>query len=617
MILPCPLCQARFNVPDDKISGPGTKIQCPKCKFTFVIKTSSGTSPAMEETKSPTDTDPAIDPALASAVVEEAKAHAEKDQAKASEQSAKAQAAPKAPVVSGPRDRSRDTVETPRVSISPDTLETAIDTSDKNSNNKEGVVAQKESKDLDAPVPMATIPTHTKEDSEEPEGQEDKSPTEVDIDPELARRVREEAAAQAPDAVAELELEEVEAEVHPLTPEELAQIPDAEILDADDLAQLAETAGETEVEAKLSPKVEAEAAGQWPSIIVDDPLLENGDKSAQASDDQKVEKDKQAASSRSEDESGKPSQGAVQQGAVTSSRQALDAARQRAQAAQQAVNQIMDSGDLARAQQQLAAAQAELQRAMSQLQAAQKAYLAAQQRMAASASGSQPALSQAQTSQQSVSSGAAHSISRPQPLMDSMDDDLSAVSAPGKSHGFLLYGIGAAVIVVIAMVFIISRRGGSESPKAKSVQASASDRLWDKLTVQNTSIKVMPRAGSPSVVVVDAVLRNDSSDVRYENPYVSGVLFVGGRKIDEAVSPCGARLDSASILRVVNLKGRQGYYNRLRRYLLRTEKTMTVPPHKSLTCQIVFFDSTGSRSGQGLKISLKVDRDKTIAAPTK
>ncbi len=70
MILPCPLCQARFNVPDEKVTGPGTKIQCPKCKFTFVIK-APGASVASETPR--TDTDPAIDPALAKAVADEAR----------------------------------------------------------------------------------------------------------------------------------------------------------------------------------------------------------------------------------------------------------------------------------------------------------------------------------------------------------------------------------------------------------------------------------------------------------------------------------------------------------------------------------------------------------------
>lgn len=38
MILPCPACQARFMVPDDRITPKGIKIRCPKCRFVFIMR---------------------------------------------------------------------------------------------------------------------------------------------------------------------------------------------------------------------------------------------------------------------------------------------------------------------------------------------------------------------------------------------------------------------------------------------------------------------------------------------------------------------------------------------------------------------------------------------------
>lgn len=38
MILPCPACQARFMVPDERITPRGIKIRCPKCRFVFIMK---------------------------------------------------------------------------------------------------------------------------------------------------------------------------------------------------------------------------------------------------------------------------------------------------------------------------------------------------------------------------------------------------------------------------------------------------------------------------------------------------------------------------------------------------------------------------------------------------
>ena len=147
MILPCPLCQARFSVPDEQIKGPATKIRCPKCRFTFIIRPQATEE---EQKKQPTsDTDPAISANVAALMQEEP---------------------------------------------SPDSAD----------------------------------------------------PTDADIDPNLAKQIRQEALQNAPDAAAELgiELNEVEPDAKILSPEELAKLKDVEIIDADDLAQVSETAGE-------------------------------------------------------------------------------------------------------------------------------------------------------------------------------------------------------------------------------------------------------------------------------------------------------------------------------------------------------------------------------------
>ncbi len=546
MILPCPLCQARFDVPDELLDKPGTIIRCPKCKFSFALRDqfagSQGTPGA--------DTDPAVDQALVDAVREAAAEELDEDTA--------------------PTD----------VDISPELVERV----------RAEAAAHGGTVDEEADV-SDTAPTQRMS----------RSPSTDDAEP----------------AAEEIELEEVDPEVRPLTPEELAKLNVDEIVDADDLAQLAETSGETEARARLNPKAEAEAAGQWPSIIVEDHLL------ASAATDREPEAKSQEPSAEK---------------VLARQRQAYEQAHRRAVAAQRAVNALSASGPGGRADPaKLARAQKELRLALTQLQIAQQRYEKAQaefaklqreaaQQPAEQASISSPAPVTSQASAPAAGAGSAPaspgSGGLPSPGVGvsahsgvTAEDEVLEPERIGASRGWM-WGLGGLVVLAVgAVAAYFALRGSPEPAVQKGARTSQGTRtVWQDLDLRRRRVKLVRRPGRSPVVVVEAVLTNKSKSHEFRNPFIEARLLESGRVTDSMVVPCGGAFDEKAVVEIVNEAGRQGFETALRKLVARTAATIVARPNGGqVVCQAVLFPSTPS--GESIEVRVRVDQNKTIAAP--
>jgi predicted Zn finger-like uncharacterized protein len=556
MILPCPLCQAKFAVPEDRIKEKGTRIQCPKCHFTFVMK--AGEEPT-SQLKPSTDTDPAIDPALA--------------------QQVKAQAA-----AAAGGEPAGDA----------DTTDAEIDPALANQVRKEAEAHGYGPAPSSAPGPAA--------------------------DSSASR-----SSAQETDGAIEVDLEEVDTEVTGLSAAEVADLEAEEIVDADDLAQVAEQSGETVAEKSASPKAEAEAAGQWPSIIVDDGL-------ANAPSEEKPQQ-------KSSESAPEKAQSAVPAGQVQPPQQPAPASRQTENTpAQNAAAQVKEAAahvkELRHANPtDVASAQAELQAALVELEAAQARLQAAQQAAAGAGAAGQPG-SVAPAAQQGVTPSsvaetfvipgrkeapARTSRAQETPDLDDLADD-DDIEIRGKSNAW--------VFVVILVVVGLALGGGAfyfkgvreeekkarEALKKKKALEHPKDPRWTHLKVGAPTRRTLERSGSRPLLVVTTKARNDSKKWRYDKVTLEAELkSPDGKTLDSAWCRCGVEIPDEKILEAVKIKGRDGYYTVLKEKAVKADDKGGDPlsDGEMVDCQLVFFNVPKDISAQDLKVDVDIDKAKT------
>ncbi len=463
MILPCPLCQARFAIPEEKIKDPGTKIRCPKCHFTFTMKTNDDSDGVGVST----DTDPNISRDLAQRVMAEAEEHK--------------------------RLESENRLE-------------------------------------------------DKEDEDQNLG-----------------------------ASSELELEEVDKVVIGLSPEELANLNHDEIVDADDLAQVAEQSGETIAKKKISAKAEAEAAGQWPSIIVDEEI-----ETAQIADD------------------------GLQQ--TPSAEESRDLSSHRFKTVKIQAVAIQE--------QEPAPDRTDASESEAAVQVADTVVDASAGYGVAGLSPSAVAETYVIPGRQDIKPG----------FTDDFDDDLDESLKPRKSFAWLW--VFSAVLIggglIAGALWIKSKREAEaadmkQKAREKMETVKEADPRWDDLQIGIPSKRVIKRHEGGRLLVVDTSVKNDSRVYRYGNVTLDASLFSSADKaIDSGWTRCGVTIGDEDIVKAVRYGGRAGFYSLLeKRALVHEKQRQELGDGEMLQCRLVFFTLPKDESTDNLRYKIEVDRNRT------
>ena len=505
MILPCPLCQARFTVPEEKLKDPNTKIRCPKCHFTFAMRSGGDGEGASVST----DTDPSISQDL----VQRVRAEAEQ------------------------------------------------------SGWKEG---------------------ETEGDGSKPVSQNKNEHTGEDVTP---RGVEPSAD------VTELDLQEVDGEVSGLSEEEVATFSEEEIVDADDFAQVAEQSGETTATKKASAKADAEAAGQWPSIIVEESVP------AQTETPQESEgKPSSAPESASTAASTNSSNPQPPQAAVSPQSEKFKTVKV------PAVSFVEGGGsEPAKAGQDVAATIPDQDEAQLRLQNSMGGY-----------GGAGPmGLSPSAVTETYVIPGR-----REQPFVGDVDipDDDDDIRVP-KNYTWLW--VMMAIIVsggLVAGAFWFKSKREAESAakntdKKKVVEKKADPR-WDNLRVGIASQRELKRDKGGVLLVVETSVKNDSKVWRYSNLTLSAELLSSDEKVvDSAWTRCGINLDKEDILKAVKYGGRSGFYSLIEKRAIKQEdEKKELGDGEMLPCKLVFFKLPKGESATDLKYRIEIDKNRTRSA---
>ncbi len=508
MILPCPLCQARFTVPEEKLKDPNTKIRCPKCHFTFAMRSGGDGGGASVST----DTDPSISQDL----VQRVRAEAEQ------------------------------------------------------SGWNEG---------------------ETEGDGTKPVSQQKSEHTGEDATPR---------GVQPSADVTELDLQEVDSEVSGLSKEEVAAFSEEEIVDADDFAQVAEQSGETTATKKASAKADAEAAGQWPSIIVEDSVPAQTETPQES---EEIQKNNNAPGSASTAASTAASTNAPN---PQSPQAAVSPQSERFKTVKVPAVSFIEGGgsEPAMAGQDVAATIPDQDEAQLRLQNSMGGY-----------AGSGPmGLSPSAVTETYVIPGR-----REQPFVGDVDipDDDDDIRVP-KNYTWLWVMMAIVVsggLIAGAFWFKSKREAesGAKNTDKKQVAEEKADPRWDNLRVGIASQRELKRDKGGVLLVVETSVKNDSKVWRYSNLTLSAELLSSEEKVvDSAWTRCGINLDKEDILKAVKYGGRSGFYSLIEKRALKQEdEKKELGDGEMLPCKLVFFKLPQGESSSDLKYRIEIDRNRT------